>query len=272
VSVSLQALVISLSQSRRANQLVHAANANDWSADVVDAFDGRHLSDSELALIADTRAGRLLYGQPLSGSQVGCSLSHLRAYSKFLETDSAWALVLEDDAYPLEGLWSFASTVSEWNPPGPTIVQAFSSGRLAPKRGIVDLGNQASIQPLHTFPGFAVAYLINRGAASLALSSSTVVASRADWPQWAADVQFWRAIPNLVLHGTPGSPEPSTMVSGFAHEGVMDKAIRWLGLVTGVTYLRLRGHYSSPGQFARHAIKPSVSYWLLRVLPKGRHS
>jgi glycosyl transferase family 25 len=38
----------------------------------------------------------------MSPSQIGCALSHIKIYKKFIKTDYNFALVLEDDAIFIE--------------------------------------------------------------------------------------------------------------------------------------------------------------------------
>lgn len=61
------------------------------------AFDGRGKAAKDLPRYSAWRA-RLWYGNTLTGSEVGCFLSHLEAARRFLETDKPYSLVLEDDA------------------------------------------------------------------------------------------------------------------------------------------------------------------------------
>ena len=60
------------------------------------AFDGRGLPMEDLPRYSAFRA-RLWFGRPLTGGEVGCFLSHRACAERFLATDAAVGLVLEDD-------------------------------------------------------------------------------------------------------------------------------------------------------------------------------
>lgn len=62
---------------------------------LVEATDGRVMSAKEYYGYA--LASLEAYGRLLSPSEVGCSLSHVRAYEEFLKSDAKFALILEDD-------------------------------------------------------------------------------------------------------------------------------------------------------------------------------
>lgn len=51
----------------------------------------------------DDRAYRILIGKQRNNNEIGCYLSHLKAWRRFLESDASHALILEDDACLPEG-------------------------------------------------------------------------------------------------------------------------------------------------------------------------
>jgi GR25 family glycosyltransferase involved in LPS biosynthesis len=236
-----------------------------------EAVDGGGLNGEELATLADVQAGKVLYGTQLTSTQVGCSLSHRAVYAAIVAARTPWALVLEDDAYPDEKLEEVLTWVAEQRWFSPTVIELYTDGRINASSTVMSGNGDLRYQKLKTFPGSTVAYLINLAAAERALAHIGPIASRADWPAWAAEVEFWRAIPNVVAHGAPGVEATSTMVSPSDTESRPAKTIRWLGLATGFSYLRLRNHY--PGgvrQYYRHAVKPTALYWSSRLSSRGR--
>lgn len=264
-------LVIAMEDSARVDALEAALESRSLEWARVAAFDGRAISADELAEVADLKAGRLLYGQSLSRTQVGCLLSHRAAYRQFLNGAAEWAIVLEDDAFPGNELQQFLDWLTSWHPDAPTIVECFSEGRINDARESRSIGPGLRLTRLRTYPGFTVAYAINRTAARLALAHEGRVGSRADWPAWAVHVDFWRTRPNLASHGLPGQPLTSTMVPSADSESAAHKAGRWAQLISGVTYTRLREHYPDGlNQYYRHAVLPSALYWRQRVSGKLR--
>ena len=263
----LEVFVITLGESDRLESLESALRSYGLEWQRVEAIDARGWDDSQLSDLATPDAGRLIYGCALSAPQVGCHLSHRQAYRSFLSGTAAWALVLEDDAYPSTNVSTLLQSLCGWDAGRPTVVELFSDGRINETRQHIAFASGLDIQRLATFPGFTVAYAINRGAAQLALRHQGRVASRADWPQWAVHVQFWRTRPNVFHHGAPGNPPASTMGTATHAEPTYQKLLRWAGLISGVTYLRLKAHYPDGlGQFIRHAVLPSALYWRTRAL------
>ena len=66
----------------------------------VSAYDGRESDLSEIL------SGR--YPEQVSGGEIGCSTSHLRAIKEFLKTDAPYAVMMEDDcALDLVRFWNF---------------------------------------------------------------------------------------------------------------------------------------------------------------------
>lgn len=262
---SIVVFVIALDDSSRAGALTHALASLGLSSRRISAVDGRRMAPEQLRAHAFPQAGRTLYGAELTPTQVGCVLSHRVVYAEFVESGAPWALILEDDAYPSVDLQDVLRWVPDHEWPRPTVVELFSAGRINLSATSMLSEGGLLFQKLKTFPGFTVAYLINRAAAQRALAHHGRVASRADWPAWAADIDFWRVVPNVVAHGSPGPAATSTMLPLGDVESLWAKAVRWIGLVTGVSYLRLRHHY--PGgvrQYYRHAVKPPVLNWLGR--------
>lgn len=265
-ATTVQILVISLDDSQRVNDIESelARRGLPWSR--VAAVDGRRIPEGELALIADVHAGQLLYGRALARTEIGCLLSHRVAYREFLRGQAEWALMLEDDAFPAPGVDSFLSWLSRWRVTTPTIVECFSAGRVNDAPRSITVAADLSLVPLRTYPGFTVAYAINRLGAERALGNPGRVASRADWPAWAVDVDFWRTEPSVFSHGRPDQEFTSTMVRDAYSESRGHKAARWAQLLSGVTYVHLREHYPKGlGQYYRHAVLPTAYFWRGRL-------
>lgn len=62
----------------------------------VSAFDGRQLDPVSCAEYDEARA-LSWFGRKMSGAELGCYFSHVRAAEKFLDSESEFGLVLEDD-------------------------------------------------------------------------------------------------------------------------------------------------------------------------------
>lgn len=96
----LTAFVINLPESvdrcRRMDE--HLANIEWLNPIHVSAVRGVSLSPKEKEVAYHDLGARKLIGRSLNDGEIGCALSHQRAYRKLLETNNPYALILEDDA------------------------------------------------------------------------------------------------------------------------------------------------------------------------------
>lgn len=79
----------------------------------VPAFDGRALRIEEFPDYDPEAAMRYL-GRPMRGGEIGCYLSHLDCARRFLDTDAAHAVVLEDDMQLGPGFAEGLGLVLDW--------------------------------------------------------------------------------------------------------------------------------------------------------------
>ena len=87
--------VISLKSDEARRQKLKERFKNYGEFRLVEATDGRAMSAKEYYGYA--LPSLEAYGRLLSPSEIGCSLSHMRAYEEFLKSDARLALILEDD-------------------------------------------------------------------------------------------------------------------------------------------------------------------------------
>ena len=87
--------VISLKSDEARREKLKERFKNYGEFKLVEATDGRAMSAKEYYGYA--LPSLEAYGRLLSPSEVGCSLSHARAYEEFLKSDARFALILEDD-------------------------------------------------------------------------------------------------------------------------------------------------------------------------------
>lgn len=64
---------------------------------LIDAVDGRNLSAADIAKVYDADVNRRLGKRPMTAAEIGCYLSHRKAWTAFLASGDDLALVLEDD-------------------------------------------------------------------------------------------------------------------------------------------------------------------------------
>ena len=65
--------------------------------EIIEAVDGNNLSDKELSKIAPN-----YQSLNVTKGEIGCALSHLAIYKKIVNECIPMALILEDDAVPIE--------------------------------------------------------------------------------------------------------------------------------------------------------------------------
>lgn len=129
----------------------------------ISAIDGRKLSENELQSEFDNKKCIKRYGRILNGGEIGCILSHRKCYSQLISSSHSYALVLEDDIYPMRDLFELQTIdiESNLNTNIPTIL--FLSGDYwywKKTRPIVSVYNAIG----------SYAYFINRTAAERILS------------------------------------------------------------------------------------------------------
>lgn len=86
-------------EKRRENIIREVKKQNLANYEIVDAVDGNELNQNELnnATFKNKRHFNP-WNSKMSPSQIGCALSHIKIYEKFIKTEFEVALILEDDA------------------------------------------------------------------------------------------------------------------------------------------------------------------------------
>ena len=87
-------------KDRRKNIIIEIKKQNIKNYEIIDAINGNELNNKELDN-ASYKNKNLInpWNTKMSPSQVGCALSHIKIYKKFIQTDYNLALILEDDAF-----------------------------------------------------------------------------------------------------------------------------------------------------------------------------
>ena len=84
---------------RRKNIINEIEKQNIKNYEIIDAINGNELSEQELNNLSYKDKNLINpWNIKMSPSQVGCALSHIKIYKKFIKTDHNYALILEDDA------------------------------------------------------------------------------------------------------------------------------------------------------------------------------
>lgn len=86
-------------EKRRENIIREVKKQNLANYEIVDAVDGNELNQNELNNATFKNKRHLNpWNSKMSPSQIGCALSHIKIYEKFIKTEFEVALILEDDA------------------------------------------------------------------------------------------------------------------------------------------------------------------------------
>ena len=111
----MKTLVINLPQSTdRLRSLNEQLNAHPYlDVEVIEAVDGRRLSPEETDRAFDSRRFRRHYHRNPRPGEIGCTLSHQKAYRRIKET-GVNTLILEDDIHILRDMRNELKEVDEW--------------------------------------------------------------------------------------------------------------------------------------------------------------
>jgi len=86
-------------KNRRENIIREVEKQNLTNYEIIDAVDGNKLNQNEINNSTFKNKKHLNpWNSKMSPSQIGCALSHIKVYEKFIKTEYEVALILEDDA------------------------------------------------------------------------------------------------------------------------------------------------------------------------------
>ena len=169
----------------------------------VPAVDGRTL---RLADHVDDAACRRYMGRSMHQGELGCTLGHRLALQRFLASQDAFAVVLEDDALPLPGLEALAGVVAFLH-----TAPAVSALNLGPSdykyTSPIHTTGASTILCAHRFAMMANAVLWTRAGAARVLADQAKISL--PWDTYLREV-FTGDNTGLSLrppaYGTTGSP------------------------------------------------------------------
>lgn len=148
--------------------------------ELVEAVDGRLLSEDELNVQFDRKRFERCYARyPLPG-EIGCTLSHLKCYRKFLDSSETVALILEDDMCFLyeQDVDFLLQEAVRFLEKAPATLLYLQPPRYCWTIGKKPIGRKYSIYSMLNGVGSAI-YLINRKGAERMMSCKL--------PYWLAD-------------------------------------------------------------------------------------
>jgi len=162
------------------------------------------------AIDASTLAGtsRPTGATALGTAERACALSHRRAQQRLLDSGADHALILEDDALPGERLPRFLDEGHHRLAP---LVLLFHSRARVYRRAVPLFGTTVAY-PLAIGCTSAVAYTLDRRAATALVRANTPVRRTADWPLDLSGLGAQVVMPMIVGH-PPRSDGQSTIAA-----------------------------------------------------------
>lgn len=125
--------VINLARSaqRLANTQTQLARVN-LPFERIDAVDGAQLSTQQKLLHYSPQLNKQQYHYPLSNGQIGCYLSHRKAWQRIVDEKLDYAIVLEDDFYIDESIHNAIKNIEQLQQPWQLIKLAAYENRTRP--------------------------------------------------------------------------------------------------------------------------------------------
>ncbi|QBF83154.1 glycosyltransferase family 25 protein [Shewanella maritima] len=147
----------------------------------IDAVDGRKLSDEEIEKYSPQSLVQQHYFRPLNKGEVGCSLSHQKAWQKILDDDLDFAIILEDDIYLKDNFKSIVELMAEL----PTMdwdyikLFPFKKGGESNVRDSIEYKGHRFVS-YHKYPISAVGQIISRRGAQALIKNMPYVVQPVD--------------------------------------------------------------------------------------------
>ncbi len=134
-------------------------------------------------------------GRGMTPGEVGCAIAHRRVLQRFLDGDSEWAIVIENDAI-VENSKSVLASLSEYDKASPIVLMLGFNSDDVPTA----LARGKSFQ-IPSVPTGTYAYAINRPAAKRFLVETPFNYGPADWPPYgSAGTKFRILNPPIFKH------------------------------------------------------------------------
>lgn len=174
----MQTLVINLPQETARKQHIQQIlkTHESFSASFIDAVYGKDLSDKDIEHNFDIKLSYRRYGRFLNRGEIGCTLSHYKCYKELLQSDSNYALILEDDITILHEL-SIVNKITQYIDVKEPVILFLSGDYWYYKRKHID--KDYDLAYVYDAVG-SYAYLINKSAAQLILKKNAKAACTAD--------------------------------------------------------------------------------------------
>lgn len=199
----------------RREKTAHRLNDLSLPFEFLDAIDGRSGLTQQQESQIDRSATVSSHSRPLTDTEFGCALSHIKAYRHIVVNDIPYAMVLEDDAIPHPKLVEYLKgRYFE----GLDLISLYYSRTYIRSRSAKRLFGGFKSYPSE--PGIyiqgAVGYIVSIGAARFLLENALPVRSVADWPACTEEFKsrnsWFLVYPKLVDHARPQKYDDSSII------------------------------------------------------------
>jgi glycosyl transferase family 25 len=225
-----------------------------------DAIGGRDLSQDEIARVYDPDKNARLFKRPLSAAEIGCYLSHHALWDRIGGSQIAGAIILEDDFDADDALPALLREICRMDLSNCLV--KLHSQRKVKGAPLAILGGGYKLLAPDRVPGFAVGYVVERGAAAALAGRSLPFGRPVD-----IDLKHWWEFGVSVLIVQPSvlRIRPGDGVSAIesSREGAKP-AGRFGGWVRLVRNLRYQWRYQLQWFRARSKLRPIVSRFKVR--------
>ncbi len=230
---AIKAYLINLPKQKIKLNLIKKQIKNlDIPLEIIKAYDGKKIKDEDMFLFKRD------VSYAVTKSEVGCALSHLKAYKKFIESNHKVALVIEDDISIPYNLKNIISEIAKKNDERKSIVTLLSKVNKYINKPIYELSNGQKIFKAID-AAYAHGYLINRSAAKKLLEKLLPVWCVAD--QWTllyqiGLVKLLATVP-AVINPHPNFRHVTTIVDRELKSTLLCKSKSWIEIKNSISML-----------------------------------
>jgi GR25 family glycosyltransferase involved in LPS biosynthesis len=192
--------IVGLDANYRGHQLEEKLSSLGFSPVRVSAIDMRNIKVEDLDL--DHESIKLWNGRYISSSEIGCQVSHRKAWELASKNNSTWSIILEDDALIDDSFVSFVDEIKSIKSKKPAIVSGYWPYAIVRRIRNHDVfqGKPKSLRKVVVPPYSTVCYAINSSAISSYLESDELRITTADWPLLMFTMNFYVYTKSFVKH------------------------------------------------------------------------
>lgn len=175
----------------------------------ISGVDGKELSDEFIASNTPPLNSSLKseFPRELTKGEIGCFLSHKKAWERLIESGERWACIVEDDVTFSDRAPKYLLS-ENWIPENADVIQLHTQNAIPEyrkvKRRSIHVMDAELITPFFPDPLGAMAYIISRESAKVAIQGSSLIAWAVDdylfafKSKFSRDTEIYRLNPAVV--------------------------------------------------------------------------